>query len=155
MREVLECTREFFSAPVAVKEEISIRLRPRGGRGYQRIFDNVTYGSVDLHEGVDFLRDYDAPPPWMALLAAAPESHRAIAMSKNMWPHVPQRFPALLQAYVEDMKRVGRGLMRVCPYVCGCRRVGVGVFGVSVYRGCVGASVRVRVCLCAVVCACA
>ncbi len=57
MAKVLAGTRQFFfNTPQAEKERISIRNCPSAGRGYQRLMDNVTYGSVDLHEGVDILR---------------------------------------------------------------------------------------------------
>jgi isopenicillin N synthase-like dioxygenase len=111
--DVLDSTRKFlFEAPQSVKDSIGLRMNPNGGRGYQRFAENVTYGSVDLHEGVDFLRDYDSPPSWLHSLDGLSDVYNAIVTSKNMFPPTPDGFPDLLRDYILGMKRVGHGLMR-------------------------------------------
>ena len=122
MSNVLEGTRNFlFSQPDAVKDSIALRLHPTSGRGYQRFAENITYGSVDLHEGVDFLRDYDAPPEWLHTISGDPAVYRDIVMGKNVWPPAPPQFQQHLHQYVDAMKAVGHGLMRALALGLGLR----------------------------------
>ena len=71
-------------------------------RGYQRVGDNVTQGSRDLHEALDLYRDFPGP--------ATPPTNHGI----NQWPDA-ERLPGFrpfFEDYVSTMSGVGNAIMR-------------------------------------------
>ncbi|KAG5535586.1 hypothetical protein RHGRI_023374 [Rhododendron griersonianum] len=52
IKEVRNLTHKFFSLPY--EEKLKIKISPAAGyRGYQRIGENITKGTPDMHEAID------------------------------------------------------------------------------------------------------
>ncbi|KAF2098373.1 Clavaminate synthase-like protein [Rhizodiscina lignyota] len=73
-----------------------------GGRGYQKIGENVTGGRRDFHEAVD-------------LYAPVQEEHGPpykLLMGKNLWPQRPQELKPAFENYIKELKQVGTAVVK-------------------------------------------
>lgn len=119
LQELHHLAKEFFSLPVAVKEEIALFHNPTSGRGYQRLGENVTLGKRDWHEAIDF---YAEPAPQevdLEALCRAPAEQslerltevRPFVFGFNVWPASPAGLQTSAVAHFGRMSVAGRALM--------------------------------------------
>lgn len=111
---VLELPRRFFLE--SSDEEKTLMHRKDagvddgdGGRGYQKIGENVTKGRRDWHEAVDWYApvEEDHGPPYKSL------------MGKNAWPQYPQELKDTFENYIEEVRRVGTAVVRAMGHALG------------------------------------
>ncbi len=98
-----DLAREFFALDDAVKYAIAVR--PGAAfRGYEPLGTQTIDADApgDLKEG--FIMGPDLPPDHLHVLAAYPNT------GTNRWPSMPLHFRAQMEAWVEAMAHVGRGL---------------------------------------------
>eukprot|EP00927_Polykrikos_kofoidii_P072972 TRINITY_DN69058_c0_g1_i1.p1 TRINITY_DN69058_c0_g1~~TRINITY_DN69058_c0_g1_i1.p1 ORF type:complete len:403 (-),score=33.25 TRINITY_DN69058_c0_g1_i1:33-1241(-) len=134
MSAVHEMARAFFAQPDSIKEEISIASCVEGGRGYQRIGENITSGLRDWHEGIDFLAEPDEQSVDFALVDSLVrvEKHdgmRRLVHARNRWPRKPDGFRSTMEAHFSRMDVLGRALMEATALTFG---LPAGHFGPSV-----------------------
>lgn len=105
MAHVLREAEFFFALEDHLKEAISIE-QSTSYRGYQRLGQNVTQGSRDMHEGFDAFKELPRDHPLSG-------STNYKLDSPNQWPSesLPTFQPAL-EEYVEQMTKLGGILMR-------------------------------------------
>ncbi|CAK0789638.1 unnamed protein product, partial [Prorocentrum cordatum] len=108
--------RDFFALPPSQKAAISMASDPAGGRGYQRLGENVTEGRPDWHEAIDFLAepgegdiDFDGLGAWVG--AAKLRGMRRLALSRNLWPPQPAALRPAAEAHFARMRVLGQALM--------------------------------------------
>ncbi|KAI5852544.1 hypothetical protein DFP73DRAFT_533068 [Morchella snyderi] len=105
---VLEAAREFFMT--ATQEEKQVLERKEideggdGARGWQRLGENITMGSGDWHEALDYyhppLSDTSSGPPY------------DLVQGPNPWPENPAHFRPLYETYIASLHTVGHSLLR-------------------------------------------
>jgi isopenicillin N synthase-like dioxygenase len=113
---VLQLARQFFLESSDSEKALIRRQNPGhgdgdGARGYQQIGENVTGGSRDWHEAVDFYAEAattpDEAPPYELL------------RGRNLWPRHPPDLKAVFTRYVEDAKEVGTAVVRAMGMALG------------------------------------
>ncbi|CAM6094241.1 unnamed protein product [Calypogeia fissa] len=101
--DVREVGREFFNLPREEKHQI-IMNSASGYRGYQKLGENITKGIPDLHEAIDYFKD------WNGRFPESMSGHPLLG--QNKWPDKPLRFQPLLQEYLQVMQDLGKVIMR-------------------------------------------
>ncbi|KAF8517425.1 hypothetical protein BU17DRAFT_49951 [Hysterangium stoloniferum] len=91
--ELVRLAREFFALPQVEKDLLSLKNEDNA-RGYARLYENVTSGKADNHEGLDFYRPVDVPDKSKPLWGT------------NQWPTVPG-FREKYEIWVEKMRALG------------------------------------------------
>ncbi|RVX23375.1 putative 2-oxoglutarate-dependent dioxygenase [Vitis vinifera] len=90
LKEVKELIRKFFELPY--EEKLKIKMTPETGyRGYQRLGENVTKGTPDMHEAIDCYREMK---PGMYGAVGQPME------GSNEWPANPSNFKQRMEEYV-------------------------------------------------------
>ncbi|PVI05054.1 Clavaminate synthase-like protein [Periconia macrospinosa] len=115
LAQVLTLAREFFALPLEDKLKISRHDAggPEGGdgaRGYQAIGENVTGGRRDMHEAVDWYREWDD----VATREKEDKGKRTCEPLKgtNLWPEEPSDLKGVYEEYVEEVLKVGEAVVR-------------------------------------------
>jgi isopenicillin N synthase-like dioxygenase len=111
---VISLAREFFALPLVEKDRIKRYDAggPEGGdgaRGYQGLGENVTGGLKDMQEAIDFYRDWDEDKREEG--DGGPGSVKTL-QGRNLWPELPPELKDVYLDYIEEVKLVGRALMR-------------------------------------------
>ncbi|KAI9818860.1 MAG: hypothetical protein M1827_007681 [Pycnora praestabilis] len=108
--EILNLARQFFHQ-ASDDEKADIARQDAGvdagdgGRGWQRMGDNVTEGRRDWHEAVDFYPEVTAEgPPYKPL------------MGPNKWPRTPHALRKTYEIYVEKMLELGTATVRAMGF---------------------------------------
>lgn len=116
---VLSLARTFFSLPLEQKKKIQRYDAggPEGGdgaRGYQGMGENVTMGRRDLHEAVDWYREWDGESEGKGGGRGKGVGRGGVEVlqGKNLWPEEPAELREVYLAYIEDVKRVGTAVVR-------------------------------------------
>jgi isopenicillin N synthase-like dioxygenase len=102
MEQVLTLARDFFSLPVAVKNEIS-QLKSPQFRGYSRIGGELTNGTVDWREQIDI-------GPERPVIEGA-EGYLRL-QGPNLWPTMPAGFRSAFENWSNALSDVGIRLLR-------------------------------------------
>jgi len=114
-------SKQFFSLPTTVKEEIAMSAAsPTTGRGYQRLGENVTLQMRDWQEAIDFFADIPAAEIDMHHFAQEPVNMgreeiaklEAFTKAPNLWPAEPAAFRTAAEAYFSKVSAVGEALMQ-------------------------------------------
>ncbi|QDP16878.2 hypothetical protein Tsubulata_018428 [Turnera subulata] len=101
-KEVKDVTHNFFDLPY--EEKLKIKLSASAGyRGYQRVGENITKGTPDMHEAIDCYREI--------------QSGRYGALGEvmegcNQWALNPPNFKPLMEKYVNLCTDLSRKIMR-------------------------------------------
>lgn len=102
IKEVREMTKKFFD--LSYEEKLKIKMTPKTGyRGYQRIGENITKGTPDIHEAIDCYMEIE--PGKYGSLGQAVEGF-------NLWPDNPANFKSLMERYIYILKDLSRKIMR-------------------------------------------
>jgi hypothetical protein len=97
---LIDYAHEFFNQKLEIKEKIL--MDPNIGRGYQKIAQNITYGSKDYHEAIDFYREYPKSSPLFK------KFNYQLLKSSNLWAESEKdKFKIELNRHIEDMKTLG------------------------------------------------
>ncbi len=102
MEQVLALARDFFSLPVAAKNEIS-QLKSPQFRGYSRIGGELTNGTVDWREQIDI-------GPERPVIDGAEGYWRL--QGPNLWPTMPAGFRPAFENWSNALSDVGIRLLR-------------------------------------------
>jgi isopenicillin N synthase-like dioxygenase len=113
---VLSLARDFFSLPQEQKKKIQRYDAggPEGGdgaRGYQGMGENVTMGRRDMHEAIDWYREWDSNTD------SKEETDRKgkpvkVLQGPNLWPEEPVELKPVYLQYIESLKKVGEAVVR-------------------------------------------
>ena len=108
---VLELARSFFlETPAEHKQAIRRKEVCDGGdgaRGYQVLGENVTKGSRDWHEGIDwYSEEFCSGRPAPSLLSDG------LLKANNEWPQHPADFEQAYKRYIDEAKQVGTAVLR-------------------------------------------
>lgn len=102
LKEVRDVTRKFFDLPL--EEKLKIKLSSATGyRGYQEVGDNITKGTPDVHEAIDYYTELehgmfgDMGKPMVG---------------PNLWPSNPHNFKVVMEQYIDLCKELSRKIMR-------------------------------------------
>eukprot|EP00250_Pteridium_aquilinum_P004809 c15008_g1_i1 orf=110-1114(+) len=99
---VLRVSREFFDCKY--EDKLKIKMNSGSGyRGYQRIGENVTKGRPDLHEAIDYYKEFEHD--------AYGELGRPLC-SPNLWPEHPSDFKVVMQEYLEAMQDLAQKILK-------------------------------------------
>ncbi|CBI21378.3 hypothetical protein VitviT2T_010982 [Vitis vinifera] len=102
LKEVKELIRKFFELPY--EEKLKIKMTPETGyRGYQRLGENVTKGTPDMHEAIDCYREMK---PGMYGAVGQPME------GSNEWPANPSNFKQRMEEYVRLCTDLSRKILR-------------------------------------------
>ncbi|XP_058227925.1 probable 2-oxoglutarate-dependent dioxygenase At3g50210 [Rhododendron vialii] len=102
IKEVRNVTHKFFSLPY--EEKLKIKISPAAGyRGYQRIGENITKGTPDMHEAIDCYREVE--PGMFGALSKPLEA-------PNQWPINPPNLKQLMEEYTSICTDLSRKIMR-------------------------------------------
>ncbi|KAE9466873.1 hypothetical protein C3L33_01259, partial [Rhododendron williamsianum] len=102
IKEVRNLTHKFFSLPY--EEKLKIKISPAAGyRGYQRIGENITKGTPDMHEAIDCYREVE--PGMFGALSKPLEG-------PNQWPINPPNLKQLMEEYTSICTDLSRKIMR-------------------------------------------
>ncbi|XP_050205935.1 probable 2-oxoglutarate-dependent dioxygenase At3g50210 isoform X2 [Mercurialis annua] len=102
IKDVRMMAREFFSLPY--EEKLKIKMTPATGyRGYQRIGENVTEGTPDMHEAIDGYREIK--PGMYGDLGKPMEGC-------NQWPANPPSFKTRIEEYIALCSDLSRKILR-------------------------------------------
>ncbi|KAJ4714823.1 2-oxoglutarate (2OG) and Fe(II)-dependent oxygenase superfamily protein [Melia azedarach] len=102
VNEVKKISHEFFD--LAYEEKLKIKLTPAAGyRGYQRIRENITKGTPDLQEAIDYYREIKD-----GMYGALGKTMEGC----NQWPLDPPKFKALIEEYISLCTDLSRNIMR-------------------------------------------
>ncbi|KAG5535583.1 hypothetical protein RHGRI_023374 [Rhododendron griersonianum] len=102
IKEVRNLTHKFFSLPY--EEKLKIKISPAAGyRGYQRIGENITKGTPDMHEAIDCYREVE--PGMFGDLSKPLEG-------PNQWPINPPNLKQLMEEYTSICTDLSRKIMR-------------------------------------------
>jgi len=111
---VISLARAFFSLPLSEKNKIK-RFDaggPEGGdgaRGYQAVGENVTGGLQDMQEAIDWYRAW--PESQREATTGIPGPIKTL-QGPNLWPNEPSELKDVYEAYIEDVKAIGKALVR-------------------------------------------
>lgn len=119
--------RKFFELPQEAKEEIGIARCPAGGRGYQRLGENVTQGRKDWHEAIDFYAELEVADIDLEVLKRSPGASseadlarmRSFVFGRNQWPNRPAEFRPVVEAHFVRMAHLGSALMEAMTVAFG------------------------------------
>lgn len=99
---VLQLSHEFFH--LSYEEKLKIKMSSLSGfRGYQKIRENVTEGKGDIHEAIDYYKEFEYE-------AYGDLGHPLFG--PNLWPQNPSRFKDVMEEYIEVMKGLSRKILR-------------------------------------------
>ncbi|XP_057969144.1 probable 2-oxoglutarate-dependent dioxygenase At3g50210 isoform X2 [Malania oleifera] len=102
LTEVRNATHKFFNRPY--EEKIKIKMSSATGfRGYQRIGENITKGTPDIHEAIDCYREIKA-----GMYGDLGEPMEG----SNVWPVNPSNFESLMEDYISLCTDLSRKIMR-------------------------------------------
>ncbi|WCJ31255.1 2-oxoglutarate (2OG) and Fe(II)-dependent oxygenase superfamily protein [Euphorbia peplus] len=109
-KEVKHLAHNFFDLPY--EEKLKIKMTPAAGyRGYQRVGENVTKGTPDMHEAIDC---YTEVTPGMYGALGKPME------GCNQWPLNPPNFKSLMEEYVALCTDLSRKILRgIALALCG------------------------------------
>ncbi|KAJ7944454.1 2-oxoglutarate (2OG) and Fe(II)-dependent oxygenase superfamily protein [Quillaja saponaria] len=102
LKEVRSITRRFFELPFEEKTKIKMTAMT-GFRGYQRIGENVTEGTPDMHEAIDCYREVTK-----GMYGALGKTMEGC----NQWPLNPPNFKFLMEEYSSLCTELARKIMR-------------------------------------------
>ncbi|XLR07063.1 hypothetical protein HN51_061943 [Arachis hypogaea] len=90
LKEVKDITRRFFELPC--EEKTKIKMTPAAGfRGYQRVGENITKGTPDMHEAIDCYKEVTRG--MYGDLGKTMEGY-------NQWPQNPPKFKVIMEEYI-------------------------------------------------------
>uniref|UniRef100_A0A2P2JHS7 Putative 2-oxoglutarate-dependent dioxygenase At3g49630 n=1 Tax=Rhizophora mucronata TaxID=61149 RepID=A0A2P2JHS7_RHIMU len=102
IKEVKHVAHKFFDLPC--EEKLRIKMTAAAGyRGYQRIGENITKGTPDVHEAIDCYREIK--PGMYGALGKTMEGC-------NQWPLSPPNFKQLMEEYISLCTGLSRNIMR-------------------------------------------
>lgn len=99
---VLRVSREFFDSKYEDKLKIKM-VSGSGFRGYQQIGENITKGRPDLHEAIDYYKEFDDD--------LYGELGRPLH-APNQWPENPPDFKPIMQEYIEAMQDLALKILK-------------------------------------------
>lgn len=99
---VLSLSREFFHR--SSEDKLKIKMgRKSGFRGYQKVGENITKGQLDLHEAIDYYKEFEYE-------AYGDLGHPLFG--PNLWPENPPKFKVIMQEYLEVMQDLAMKILR-------------------------------------------
>ncbi|CAK8562448.1 unnamed protein product [Lathyrus sativus] len=102
LKGVRDITHTFFQLPD--EEKAKIKMTPSNGfRGYQKIGENITEGTPDMHEAIDCYRE--VTKGMYGDLGKVIEGY-------NKWPKNPPKFEVLMEEYISLCTDLARKIMR-------------------------------------------
>ncbi|CAK8562449.1 unnamed protein product [Lathyrus sativus] len=102
LKGVRDITRTFFELPYEEKEKI--KMTPaNGSRGYEKIGENITEGTPDMHEAIDCYRE---------VTKGMYGDLGKVMEGCNQWPQNPPKFKALMEEYISICKDLAKKIMR-------------------------------------------
>mmetsp|Transcript_51811 Transcript_51811/g.93301 ORF Transcript_51811/g.93301 Transcript_51811/m.93301 type:complete len:424 (-) Transcript_51811:13-1284(-) len=119
VRALHSAAQSFFTLPRGMKDAVAISEAPEGGRGYQRLGENVTQGKRDWHEALDFYAEPAEGSVDLSLLTRSPgqcqtdaiERMRPFVYGQNQWPSEPAGFREIAESHFARMATIGTALM--------------------------------------------
>jgi len=114
LNEVISLARHFFSLSEAEKSKIKRYDAggPEGGdgaRGYQGMGENVTKGKRDMHEAIDFYREWDHADKEQG--SGGPGTSSTL-QGPNLWPENPKELKDVYLEYIDQLQTVGQAVVR-------------------------------------------
>ncbi|KAF2642813.1 naringenin,2-oxoglutarate 3-dioxygenase [Massarina eburnea CBS 473.64] len=111
---VISLARQFFALPLDQKNKIKRYDAggPEGGdgaRGYQGIGENVTGGRRDMHEAIDFYREWDDGGKEEG---GGSNGTCKTLQGHNLWPEEPRELGEVYHEYIAQLEDVGKALVR-------------------------------------------
>ncbi|CAI6316112.1 unnamed protein product [Periconia digitata] len=111
---IISLARSFFALPLSQKLQIKRHDAggPEGGdgaRGYQPMGDNVTAGRRDMHEAVDWYREWDHAAKTEG---SGGKGTSAPLQGTNLWPSEPTDLKDVYEEYVKQVLTVGEAVVR-------------------------------------------
>ncbi|KAJ8770782.1 hypothetical protein K2173_021429 [Erythroxylum novogranatense] len=102
IKEVRNVAHKFFNLPY--EEKLKIKLSADAGyRGYQRIGENITKGTPDMHEAIDCYREIKS-----GMYGALGKPMEGI----NQWPLNPPNVKLVMEEYIRLCTDLSRNIMR-------------------------------------------
>ncbi|KAK6924025.1 Isopenicillin N synthase-like, Fe(2+) 2OG dioxygenase domain [Dillenia turbinata] len=102
IKEVRNVTHQFFDLPY--EEKLKIKMSAATGfRGYQRVGENITKGTPDMHEAIDCYRE--VKQGMYGDLGKTMEG-------SNLWPADPANFKSLMEEYISLCTELSRKILR-------------------------------------------
>ncbi|KAH6557965.1 hypothetical protein KP509_1Z083300 [Ceratopteris richardii] len=99
---VLRVSHEFFES--SHENKIKMQLSSATGfRGYQVIGQNVTKGMPDMHEAIDFYKEFNEN--------AYGELGKPLC-APNLWPEIPSDFRITMERYLIAMEELAKRILR-------------------------------------------
>ncbi|KAF2276707.1 Clavaminate synthase-like protein [Westerdykella ornata] len=128
LNRIISLARQFFSLPLSENNKIKRHHAggPEGGdgaRGYQGMGENVTLGRRDMHEAVDWYREWDHAPREEG---SGGKGTYKMLQGPNLWPEEPAELKEVYEAYVEELQGVGMAVVRAMGVALGLGEVGKG-----------------------------
>ncbi|KAF2689980.1 Clavaminate synthase-like protein [Lentithecium fluviatile CBS 122367] len=114
--EIISLARQFFALQLPDKNKIKryeagSQEGGDGARGYQGMGENVTGGRRDMHEAVDLYREWDHSKNEQEEDNSMTGRY-ATLQGPNLWPDQPSNLKPTYLAYIEQLKAVGKALVR-------------------------------------------
>ncbi|KAI5418031.1 hypothetical protein KIW84_042609 [Lathyrus oleraceus] len=102
LKGVRDITRTFFELPY--EEKAKIKMTPANGfRGYEKMGENLTEGTPDMHEAIDCYRE---------VTKGMYGDLGKVMEGCNQWPQNPPKFNLVMEEYIGLCKDLARKIMR-------------------------------------------
>lgn len=102
IKDVRNVTHKYFDLPYEEKTKIKMSAAT-GFRGYQRLGENITKGTPDMHEAIDCYREVNE-----GMYGALGKPMEG----PNRWPEYPPNFKLLMEEYISLCTDLSRKIMR-------------------------------------------